>query len=209
MNNISVTAYSGFIPMVMIIVILLISSLIFAFILRNRGKLILIPLGVFVLISIYVLITISSIKESISEFDDKTSEGNLKKLYETKTSPEQLVEIGQTFILTGNLLFREYDGKINVGDLTHASTHRDSISIMYDYINFESDIKEGSSMWNIIYMDSIDIRKVSDFRYENLKKDKKLVEIVLKSEKLSENEWFCLEILDINIKNGKTDLIID
>lgn len=209
MDNISVTTYSGFMPIVLIIMALLIGSLIFAVILRKRGKLILIPLGIFVLISVYVWMTISSIKESTSEFEDMTSEENLKKLYEASTSPEQLVEIGQTFTLTGNLMFREYDGKINLGDLTQASSHRDSISIMYDYINFETDIKDGSSMWNIIYMDSVDFKKVSEFRYEELKKDKRVVEMVLKSEKLSDNEWLCLDILDIEIKSGRTDLMID
>jgi hypothetical protein len=209
MDNISVTTYNGFMPMVVIIIALLIGSLIFVLILRKRGKLILIPLGIFVLISVYVWITISSIKESTSKFDDLTSQENLKKLYEASTSPGQLVEIGQTFTLTGNLMFREYNGKINFNDLTQASTHRDSISILYNYINIETDIKEGSSKWNIIYMDSVDIKKVSKFKYEDLKKDKKVVEMVLKSEKLSDNEWLCLKILDIVIKNGKTDLMID
>ena len=209
MDNISITTYSGFMPIVLIIIALLIGSLIFAIILRKRGKLILVPLSIFVLIIVYFWITISSIKESTSEFNDLTSEENLRKPFEASTSPEQLVEIGQTFTLTGNLMFREYDGKINLGDLTQASTHRDSISILYDYINFETDIKEGSSMWNIIYMDSVDIKKISEFKYEDLKKDKRVVEMVLKSEKLSDNEWLCLDILDIEIKNGKTDLMID
>nr|WP_319401657.1 hypothetical protein [uncultured Carboxylicivirga sp.] len=209
MDNISVTAYSGFMPIVLIIIALLIGSLIFAIILRKRGKLILIPLGIFVLISVYVWMTISSIKESTSEFDAMTSEENLKKLYEASTSPEQLVEIGQIFTLTGNLMFREYDGKINLGDLTQASTHRDSISNMYDYINFETDIKDGSSIWNIIYMDSVDFTKASEFKYEDLKKDKRVVEMVLKSEKLSDNEWLCLKIIDIEIKNGHSNKLID
>jgi hypothetical protein len=201
--------YTGLMPLVLILIALLIGSLFFAFILRKRGKLILIPLGIFVLLSVYVWMTIRSVKESASKFEDLTSEENLKKLYEASTSPEQLVKIGQTFTLTGNLMFRKYDGKINLDDLSQSSTHRDSISILYDYINFKTDIKEGCSMWNVIYMDSVDIKKVSEFKYQDLKKDQRVVEMVLKSEKLSDNEWLCLDILDIEIKNGKTDWLID
>lgn len=209
MDNISVISYSGFMPIALVIIAVLIGSLIFALILRKQRKLILIPLGIFVLISVYTLIAIGSIKESTTNFNNITSEENLRRLYEASTSPEQLVEVGQNFTLTGNLMFRDFDGKINHKDLTQATTHRDSIIILYDYINCETDIKDGSYTWNIIYMDSIDFRKVSEFKYKDLKKDKKVVEMVLKSEKISDNEWFCLKILDLEIKNGQTNLMID
>jgi len=208
MVNTSIISYLGFIPIFFLLFLVLFGALILFLISKNKIKkiLILIPLSIIVLICFYIWFTIYSVKESISDFKEKTSEVNLKKLYEATTSPEELIEVGQVYTLTGNLMFRGYKGKMNYSILNHNSTRRDSISILYDYFNLAIDYPDGSYMWNVIYMDSIEIKKILEYKYENLKRKGEVVEMVLKTEKLSDNEWLCLKILDAEIKKGKTKM---
>jgi hypothetical protein len=104
-------------------------------------------------------------------------------------------------------MFRTIEGEISQGDLSNASSQKDSIVIMYDYINFETDITENSSLWNIVYMDSATYSNVSNYEYEDLLNKGKKVEMVIKSEKISDNEWLCKKILDIEIVDGITSII--
>jgi hypothetical protein len=190
-------------PIIIITVFVVITTLIFALLLRKRRKVFFIPFGVFVLISVYVLITLNTVEES-TRVNDGFASGDH---YQGEPSPKQSVEIEQVSTLTGNLMFREYKGKINLGALTPTSTRRDSISILYDYINLESDIKQGSSKWNIVYMDSVAVQAVSSFTLEDLREDSMVVELVLEAERLSDNEWFCLELLGVELKKGMTSFL--
>ncbi|MBB3696482.1 hypothetical protein KMW28_10170 [Flammeovirga yaeyamensis] len=199
----SVISFSGLTPIIMVIMLGLIMSFILAIVLRKRSKLVFIPIVIFISISIYFGFSIASI---IHSFNEPLSEKHLKQLYENSTSPEELVKVGQIYTLTGRLTFRNYMGKMNFAELSETSNRRDSISILYDYINFETDIKDRSSKGNVIYLNSDDFKKVSDFEYDELIKNEQVVEMILKSEKLSDNEWLCLKVIDLEIKKGRTSI---
>ncbi|MBB3697049.1 hypothetical protein KMW28_21610 [Flammeovirga yaeyamensis] len=199
----SVVSFSGLSQIILVIILGLVMSFVLAIVLRNKSKLVFIPLVIFVSISIYLGFLISSINDSINEL---SSEKRLKQLYEYSKSPEELVKVGQNYTLTGRLMFRSYKGKINFAKLSESSNHRDSISIIYDYINFETDIRDRRSMWNVIYMKSDDFIKVSGYEYEELTKNEQVVEMILKCEKLSDNEWFCLKVIDQEVKKGRTSI---
>ncbi|WP_196888307.1 hypothetical protein [Aureivirga sp. CE67] len=151
------------------------------------------PIFILVLIAIFISTIFSS--EASIEIEQK-----IKNKSETE---EELVKVGDIHTLVGNLIFHDYKGKINFSELDENANRRDSISIQKDYIHVAKRITKNSYTDYIVYMNDEDLLRFSKFTFEDLKEKEQVVELVLKVEKLSENEWFCKKVLDFELKEEK------
>jgi FtsH-binding integral membrane protein len=80
-------SFSGLSPYFLAIIVMLICSLFFALIVRKNRKLVIIPLSIFVVISVYFGILIHIMISSLKPGLDFSSEEGLRNLFESSTSP--------------------------------------------------------------------------------------------------------------------------
>lgn len=175
-------------PVLLLTLITFISSIVLIAILRKRRRLVIIPLAVFVGMTFHLVYLMYLSYSSIRETRDIVCQEYVESL-----TPEDVIDVGEEYVLIGELYFRELEEK-----------HGDDMIEMASHINISTNVTENSSMWNILYMNDTVISQYFDFKYDSLMLRCQKVELVAKAKRIGDNEWECLKVIDVQVKEGLT-----